>query len=274
MQLTHQRSARTFAEACRVEGIHVLPVKGILTAYTLYDDPADRPLTDVDVCVKPADIDNIVHLATRLGWPLLQRLRSYNSVVLSVAGVDIDVHGQVGPPGMCRLTVADMLHRAQPRYGLGLIPEFYDHAVVLVVNVFKDKMTSAAWSMRDLERLTMHADFSAVQLADRLSDVGCATIGVAAADWMCSRGVWSWASVGNQLRSRHRVSRPLYLHLLRAALRRNARGLSSTALTRLGADAPVDRLRSLWRMGLFAIERINSERQPLPFRRSAAYENG
>lgn len=59
----HLRAARTFIEACEAEGIPVLPVKGIVTAYTLYEDPAERALRDVDVRIRPQDYVRVGELS-------------------------------------------------------------------------------------------------------------------------------------------------------------------------------------------------------------------
>ena len=37
------------------EGIEVMPVKGALLQHWLYEDPADRPLTDIDLLVRASD---------------------------------------------------------------------------------------------------------------------------------------------------------------------------------------------------------------------------
>ncbi len=253
--MTYLRAARTFIEACDAEGIPVLPVKGIVSAYTLYDDPAERMLTDVDVRVAPRDVARVARLASRKGWPIVQRLHSYVNVVAAIDHVCIDVEGHVGPPGMCRLQVTDMIQRATHSREHGfdcLVPDFHDHAVVLVVNVFKDKLLkSFSWSVRDLERVVLHPLFDADALVARLREAKCTTIGWVVADWMSrSHGSRAW----EMMRDRLQPGRQLYLSALRRASDRDVDGLLATLLTRLGPDKPLDRARSVLRVAWFGAE--------------------
>ena len=55
----HQRAARALQallEVTEPEGIPLLPVKGALLARTLYADVTERPITDLDLRVRRADL--------------------------------------------------------------------------------------------------------------------------------------------------------------------------------------------------------------------------
>src|SRR5258708_7564750 len=110
--VVHLRAARTFIEACEADGIPVLPVKGIVTAYTLYDDPAERAISDVDVRIRPRDYERVGQLARRRGWRFVEVKRAYKNYVLEVEGVLVDVECHVGPPHVCSLRIEDMLARS------------------------------------------------------------------------------------------------------------------------------------------------------------------
>jgi hypothetical protein len=253
-------------------GIPALPVKGIVSAQTLYDDIAARILTDVDLRILPHDFDRVVALAARQGWRIVQRMRAYANVVFVIDGVFIDVEGHPSVPGLSRLTVDAMLRRAQPSSVLGfphLIPDFDDHAVVLLLNVFKDKLVHAfVWAVRDLERLPLHRDFDPIRLVNRLREAGGTTIGWVVADWMArARNLSVWGEVRDAIGLR--APRPAYVALLTWLRERQPRGvLPLRVLTRLGADHRSDQARALLRMAWWQAESLASQWGDAPFHRN------
>lgn len=266
-QLTNARAASTFLGACEADGIPALPVKGIVSATTLYDDRADRPLTDVDVRVVPTDVKRVARLCRARGWPVVQRMRSYANLVAIVDRVYVDVEGYVGAPGMCSLHVSSMLDRATWSDALGFrarLPDYLDHAVLLVVNAFKDKLSGAfEWAIRDLEQTPRRPEFDARALAARLRDGGCTTIGFVVADWMVrARGAERWSEV---LRALGPAPRTRYVLALQNAIERDAAGLRARVLGRIGADSPAMRARALAHMAAWQTEVVLSKLGPAPY---------
>lgn len=266
--MTSARAARTFIEACESDGIAVLPVKGIVSAFTLYGDCAERPLTDVDVRVVPSDVGRVARLCRERGWRIAQRMRSYANLVALVDGVSVDVESHVGPPGMCNLHVSDMIARARWSDALGFrcrVPDFTDHAALLVVNVFKDKLVGAfEWSVRDLEHVATARDFDAATLAARLRESGASTLGRITADWMVrARGAARWGAVRDALGQ----PRPGYRRAFAWAVDRRPLGLASRILGRAAADSPRERVRALVWMALWEAEVILSQAGATPYHR-------
>jgi hypothetical protein len=275
-QVRHTRALRTVLERFDAAQIPALPVKGIVSAHTLYSDVADRLLTDVDLKIRPRDFDGVLALGKREGWRVVQRMRAYRNVVFVVDGVCIDIEGYPGPPGLCRLTVDAMLERAQPSRALGFshwLPDFDDHAVVLLLNVFKDKLVHAfAWSVSDVERLPASSEFDASRLASRLEEVGASTIGWIVADWMVrERGISVWSSVRDAIAPL--PPRATYVGVIARLREMQPRGaLALRILSRAGADHRVDRARALARMLWWQAEAWASRWGTVPFRRHAAEE--
>lgn len=266
-QVTNARAARTFLDACEARGIPALPVKGVVSAVTLYDDPADRPLTDVDVRVVPSDVRRVARLCRDRGWPIVQRMRSYANLVTVVDGVYVDVEGTVGPPGMCNLQVSSMLERASWSEAMGFrarVPEFTDHAVLLIVNAFKDKIIGAfAWAVRDLEHIPGRAQFDAASLTRRLRHAGATTIGQFVASWLVhDRGATQWQPIVERLDP---PLRPLYARALRGAIERAPSGMLVRVLGRAGADSRLMRLRALAHMAAWQTEVFLSKLGPAPY---------
>ncbi len=155
---------------CRHEEVEALPVKGVLTARLLYTDPGQRPIQDVDLRVRPADLSRVLALGHRAGWRLVSRSRAYGTLGFDVLGFLVEFESHVGPPGLCALPVDAMLRRATEQssaWGLPhLQPELHDHAVLLCVNVFKDKLVDALpWAVRDLEYVARFPGFQPERLA-------------------------------------------------------------------------------------------------------------
>jgi hypothetical protein len=268
-QLTNARAAKTFVDACETRSIRALPVKGIVSAVTLYDDPAERPLTDVDVRVVPADVARVADLCRERGWPIVQRMRSYVNLVTIVDRVYIDVEGCVGAPGMCGLHVSSMLDRASSSDALGFrarLPEYADHAVLLIVNAFKDKIVGAfEWAVRDLEQIPRRAAFDRAVLVERLREGRACTMGFVVAQWMVEqRQAMEWRAIEEALRP---FARPLYARAVRAAWDRGAERLASRVLARGGADSRAMRVRALATMAVWQAEVALSWLGRSPYRR-------
>ena len=253
------RAARAFFRACHQADLPALPVKGIVTAHTLYDDPASRPLRDVDIRIRPDDYARLGDVARAEGWRFAEVKRAYQNYVLEVEGVEVDVECHVGPPHTCSLRVADMIARARPGNVLGFaapIPDPIDHAVLLVVNAFKDKLALARdGALEDLVRLPSLADFDGPAIAERLRAAGAATLGWIVSDYLArERDSAGWRAVRDALEP---LRRPVYERLLRWS-RARPDGVASIVLARASSDEPFERVRALATMARWAAERRSS----------------
>ena len=230
-----------------VSGVVALPVKGVVTAYELYQDVAERPISDIDLRVVPEHLDRVAAVVAEGGWELLRYSKPYENIVFRVNGLCVDVEASVGPPGLCSLRVADMIARAERGGQRGyphLRPETHDHAILLCVNAFKDKLTRAApWAIRDVERIVTQPDFDADRLVAhaKASDV----LGIVAivAEWMATeRQSVIWGDI------RRRIGpspRPVYGRLFRELMRRDDNSLAIRLLARAGADSRAQQARAL-----------------------------
>lgn len=238
-------------------GIPTLPVKGIVTSCVLYEDVIQRPLNDVDLRIRAADFPRTLGVCKKQGWPIARIQRSYRNIVLRVAGVEVDIEGQIGPPGVCTLPVDALLARstvAQRKGGPIRIPEIHDHAVVLCVNVYKDKMGAAfPWALEDLARIVRHDSFDVAEFRWRVEKAGIRTLAWIVADWFVDqRGDDVWARIRSVLGPR--PPRPLYAWLVRRLLEGRSNALALRLLTRCSADDVVERARALAVLGVWAVE--------------------
>lgn len=177
---------RELVEILGVRG--VLPVKGIVTARTLYRDTAERALSDIDVRVtSPRELALLIEVARARGYRLKSELKAYRTAVIEMLGVDVDIECDVGPPGVCAIDVATMLARAPVRddvFGFACaIPELHDHALLLAINVFKDKIVLAhPWQVEDARRVVEAEGFDPARLVEVAREARCVGLVCVVAD--------------------------------------------------------------------------------------------
>lgn len=269
IQLRAQRAAARAITMFAAEGIDALPVKGVVTSRTLYPDVAERILTDVDLKIRPSDFRRALRLVRREGHPLLQLLRSYGNFVFAIDGVPIDVETTASAPGLCALRVDTMIARATPSDLFGvphLLPDLHDHAVVLLLNVFKDKLVHAfRWAVRDVALLAERVDEAT--LVARLDEASALTMAWIVARWMSARGDARWGVLADAIGDR--VPRPAYAREHEALLHGVAHDAMRLRLhSRSGADSARLRATALVRAGAVSIEMALSRFGSTPYRRT------
>lgn len=250
-------AARTFVEACDAARIPILLVKGIVAATTLYEDPLDRDQSnDIDFRTAPEHLSGVRRLVRHHGWTIVETSSAYRSIVFRIASVEVDVETFVGPPHVSTLRVGQMLARAKPNDKLGfraLFPNFLDHAVLLVVNVFKDKLSLARpCAVQDLERVARHADFRPEAVAEALRDARVGTIGWIVADWLERERVCApWGEVRERLQPFVNRTRA---HILRNIVQQPTT-LRSRLVARCGSDSMTQTLPAVSTMVWWGAER-------------------
>jgi hypothetical protein len=238
----HARLAlATVLDGCARSGIDVLPVKGVLTAHLFYRDPGERPIQDVDLRVRASDLAAVEQAGRRQGWRLLSRSWAYRTLSFDVLGFLVEFESHVGPPGLCGLRVDDMLrraHRSSAPLGLAhLQPELHDHAVLLCVNAFKDKLIDAVpGAIHDLELLPSQAAFDPARFVRLVVESHVATIAWVVAHWLVEvRHASGWTGLRERLG--HVLPRGRYARLFSRTIRRRAPPRQALrVLARAGSD--------------------------------------
>jgi hypothetical protein len=247
---------------CAEASIAMLPVKGIVTSRTLYDDFAQRPITDIDVRIRPSDLRRFRRLASAARWPCLRVLRAYGNQVYSLPPLSLDVESAVGPPGICGLTVDTMLQRAAPcEIAPGLevpVPEIHDHALLLVVNAFKDKMVVAApWAIEDLARVIEAPTFDGTRFIDLVVTSRVATMVWIVSRWMETvRQNSAWGRMRRGIEARVRPRRSYAEIMMRQLTADGSSALSLRVMARLVADSRTMRARALLAAGAAWVEQL------------------
>jgi hypothetical protein len=227
--------ARRFEDA----GIQALAVKGVVTASTLYAEPTERPMGDVDLRIRPEDFERAARVATDAGWRIGDWKPAYKAFVVNMDGLGVDVESVIGAPGLCALSIGEMLSRAT-RGVAGVdvrVPELHDHAVLICVNVFKDKLALAApWALEDARRIVEAEGFDEDRFVERARCAKIACMAWIVADWMTrERGSAAWASLKAKLGG-ERGPRPLYVWMFRKLQERAPESLATRLMARAGPD--------------------------------------
>jgi hypothetical protein len=247
-QLSAYRALGTVVRRFDDAGIATLAVKGVVTASMLYREPTERPMGDVDLRIRPEDFERAATVAREAGWRIGEWKPAYKAFVVNMDGLGVDVESSIGAPGLCALSIGEMISRAT-RGVAGVdvrVPDLHDHAVLLCVNVFKDKFTLAApWALEDARRIVEAETFDADRFIERARHAKIACIVWIVADWMTrERGSAAWASIRGKL-GPERAPRPLYAWAFRKLQERAPESLATRLLARAGPDDLGMRLRGL-----------------------------
>ncbi|MGH7296820.1 MAG: nucleotidyltransferase family protein [Polyangiaceae bacterium] len=210
-----QETLRHLVAVLGASGIEVLPVKGVVTGHLLYEDPAARPLRDIDVRIRPVDLHRVLDIAQARAWTPRTDSPSLQEAVLDIEGWTVDVECTLGPPGLCATTVERVISRARRVTSTfpHLEPDLHDHALILVLNAFKDGLRTTPWSLEDLRRIVRLEHFDPSVLVSRARDGRVLSALWVVADWLSEQqGEWQWRAVREQVGPRPPSRRVAIVH--------------------------------------------------------------
>jgi hypothetical protein len=220
-------------------GVTPVVVKGMVLAYELHEDVAERRMLDVDLRVRPRDLARAVRALNAHGYRCGWESKQLGAVTFDVGRVLVEIEASVGPPGLCALSVSRMLSRSRERILPGGLlvhePELHDHAVLLVVNAFKDKMHgSSPWSVDDLERITRRIDPNV--FLERVAEARLRAVTWIVANWMARRQEDSgWRTLRDRIGPQS--PSPRYSQAMLHLIDSNYQSVPARVLARLGSDS-------------------------------------
>ncbi len=194
------RLVREVFSALGAEAIPALLVKGAVTAHLLYEDAAERSISDIDVRIRRKDFRRAMRLARARGWQTTTTVPALWEAMLTVEGCNVDLECTVGPPGLCALTIEDLLNAGEthtdPFGVLHRRPEIHDHALILVLNAFKDGLRPMPWAREDLVRIVRHQRFETRRLIARARRGGVVSALWIVANWLAEdHAVPEWEAI-------------------------------------------------------------------------------
>ena len=158
-------------------GIEVMPVKGALLQHWLYDDPAERPMTDVDLLVRPDDFGSALERLEGAGYRRT-RHRSVGGTVLETPfGLALDLHPQLFDRARYRMPTVDLFARSSEDhvlYGTSVqIPSPLDVYAHLIGKFGSDHLDGGSTArLGEIARMATRLDASPETVARHLVRCG------------------------------------------------------------------------------------------------------
>jgi len=154
-----------------------MPVKGALLQYWLYDDPTERPLTDVDLLVLPHDLERAVDQLESAGYRSLARPSSGPVVLQTPFGLALDLHPSLFDAARYRLRTEDLFLRSTEDthlYGVRVqLPSPLDVYAHLIGKFGSDHLDGRATGRLDeLARMSWRLESSPKTAAHHLAHCG------------------------------------------------------------------------------------------------------
>ena len=165
--------ARTLGEA----GISVMPVKGALLQHWLYGDPAERPLTDVDLLVRADDLEIAVEHLEAAGYRRTRHRTVGGMVMETPFGLMLDLHSQLFDRARYRLPTGDLFARSsedQVLFGASVrLPSPLDVYAHLIGKFGSDHLNAGSTARLDeIARMATRLDASPELAARHLRHCG------------------------------------------------------------------------------------------------------
>ena len=158
-------------------GIPVMPVKGALLQHWLYDDPTDRPLTDVDLLVAPQDLERAVRLLEQAGYRRTRHSSVGGIVMQTPLGLALDLHPSLFDAARYRMRTEDLFARSTEDTALYAAPvqlpsplDVYAHLIGKFGSDHLDRR--ATGRLFEIARMASLIDPPAETVAEHLVDCG------------------------------------------------------------------------------------------------------
>ncbi len=170
-------AARTLAEL----GIQVMPVKGALLQHWLYDNPAERPMTDVDLLVRPDDFRAAVGRLEAAGYRRTRHRSVGGSVMQTPFGLALDLHSQLFDRARYRMPTRDLFARSSEDrvlYGASVqLPSPLDVYAHLIGKFGSDHLEAGSKARLDeIARMATRLDASSETVARHLVHCGMSRV--------------------------------------------------------------------------------------------------
>ncbi|MBZ0232801.1 MAG: nucleotidyltransferase family protein [Deltaproteobacteria bacterium] len=205
-------------------GIQVILLKGISYAGELYKDPAERPMSDVDLMVPVADHPRAVAVLEGIGYrhagPKIQRSHRHHAMTLKRPGAAVDLHRSPTQEGRVDIPMREVWRRVTPASrvpGASRLQED-DEILFHLANLARHDLIVPLISFVDAGRMLRHLDTLARQRLVRKAHEwrfgrvfdAC----VEAVEIVCGRNVtrerW-WLPARNSMLAGERPSRPVQI---------------------------------------------------------------
>jgi Uncharacterised nucleotidyltransferase len=160
-------SARAILDEAEARGVALLPLKGLALAEPLYGDVAARPMSDLDIAVRPEELARACDMLPHLGWRRLfpERARysprhGHDVAFTDEAGHVLELHYRLYHELGADAEVAPLFERSLSVELLGRarrIPSWDDHFFLVAVHAATHAFGESASWIVDLALLAERA---------------------------------------------------------------------------------------------------------------------
>ncbi len=170
-----RRQLLQIASRLHMQGIRLIPMKGVLFRHLLYDDPAERDLTDLDLLVHPADFERAASALQTLGYRCERNARArlrfgaYIERAFSrPAALTVDLHAQPatghGAAQYTQKLFTDAMAGEAPFHRPNILIPAPEHLLVMMALHLRDHgLRIESYQLNDAHRLLrrLHPDLAA-----------------------------------------------------------------------------------------------------------------
>jgi hypothetical protein len=154
-----------------------MSIKGALLQHWLYDDPSERPLTDVDLLVRPEDFGTAIERLEAAGYRRTRHRSVGGRVMQTPLGLALDLHSQLFDQARYRMPTRDLFARSSEDhvvYGASVqIPSPLDVYAHLIGKFGSDHLDAASAARLDeIARMATRLDASPETVARHLVHCG------------------------------------------------------------------------------------------------------
>lgn len=165
------------ARAMRDGGIPIALVKGIAYAGTIYPDPAERPMQDIDLLVRRHDLTAAIKVMTALRFVRVGLPRAlsgyYHAVEFSRGGMMVELHRGIVQHGRTQMRVGDVWRRARADAAItgAMRLDPVDELLFALLHIARSELAVPAVGYVDVARLWQRLDDAdGLVLADRVAE--------------------------------------------------------------------------------------------------------
>jgi hypothetical protein len=214
----------------------------------------ERPLSDIDLLIRPRDFVPALRVARAASWPIVWDSKVLGSVNFIVDNMAVDVAVSLGPPGTSAMGVRELLERSERRVEPLGFPhsqiELHDHALLMSVDAFKDKLWVKEWASRDLQMIAEMPGFEPLRLVQLARTARLETMLSIVAYWMSEQmRSRPWTTIHDSIPSGDVRSAYAKKYLALAAAPADRHRWRLACLARTVSDAPA---RRAWALALGA----------------------
>lgn len=161
------RRARTLREVVRAfgkVGIDVALMKGISFVGNVYPDPAERPMHDIDLLVRPTQLPEAIAAILGLGFVRVGFERKlsdyYHAVVFCRGDMMVELHRHIMQRYRTRMPIAELWQRARPDdQGTGALRlDRVDELLLCILHIARHELAIPAINYVDVRRLWNRLD--------------------------------------------------------------------------------------------------------------------